>query len=89
MNKCKAVAELKDARQASATKLVHGPVTAKVPHPIAQTQDNEDGASTLRDTITMTHLHWQNWVRKLALDLMKTLISMMICKRFATMIYLL
>lgn len=96
MNKRKAVAELEDAmvveedaRQASAAKPVRGPVTAKVPRPVAQTQDNEDGASTSRDTVTMTHLNWQNWVQKLVSDLMKTLKSMMICERFATIIYLL
>lgn len=48
-NKRKAVAELEDAmfveentRQASAAKPVRGPVTAKVPRPVAQTQNNKD-----------------------------------------------
>lgn len=54
LQKRKAVAELEDAmaidedtRQASATKPVPGTVTAKVPRPVAHTEDVEQGKSTL------------------------------------------
>ncbi|EDR15505.1 uncharacterized protein LACBIDRAFT_321383 [Laccaria bicolor S238N-H82] len=65
-NKRKAVAGLEDAmvieevaRQASAAKPVCGPVIAKVPRPVAHTQDDKDGASTSRGTLTTAHSRWQ------------------------------